>query len=84
MLPTIYEFKTTFVQLQLIVVANETVEVTENQTTYVTESNLKVITEPLATNSSAIEYTLLQAPRVLDLMLGYVLLESFKCVVIMF
>lgn len=69
-LPTIYEFKTTFVQLQLIVVANETVEVIKNQTTYVTESNLKVITEPLATNSSAIEYTLLQAPRVLGLMLG--------------
>lgn len=84
MLPTIYEFKTTFVQLQLIVVANETVEVIKNQTTYVTESNLKVITEPLATNSSAIEYTLLQAPRVLGLMLGYVSLESFKCVVIMF
>lgn len=72
MLPTVFEFRATFVQLRLNMVANKIVESTENQVAFVKESHLKVITEPLYVNNSAIVYTLIRPPKVSDLVVGLV------------
>jgi len=70
-LPTIYEFRATFVQLRLRIAKNESVMLNDSQTAIIRESNLKAVTEPLQSNASGIVFTLLRTPKVSDLILRY-------------